>query len=121
MFLYSSFLSNTYNTIFSVIFFIVTWTFIIVFIKVVTKWSINNKQPILDVECTVISKKLETKTSINSSKSNKTLTNYYITFELKSTKIIELKVNKREYCMIKENDKGRLTFQCTKFLGFQRV
>ena len=47
-------------------------------------------------------------------------TNYYTTFELESGERLELHVKPRDYSVIAEGDRGVLTRQGTRFLGFDR-
>ena len=45
---------------------------------------------------------------------------YYVTFEVESGDRIELGVNGTEYGMLVEGDYGKLSFQGTRYLGFER-
>ena len=47
-------------------------------------------------------------------------TSYYVTFQVESGDRMELSVKSSEYGMLAEGDSGRLTFQGTRFLGFER-
>ena len=47
-------------------------------------------------------------------------TTYYVTFEVESGDRIEFAVSGQEYGMLDDDDEGRLTFQGTRFLGFER-
>lgn len=47
-------------------------------------------------------------------------TRYYTTFEVQSGDRIELPVSGREYGMLVEGDLGLLTFQGTRYKGFER-
>ena len=48
-------------------------------------------------------------------------TTYYATFEVNSGDRMEFKINDTEYGMLVENDVGNLTFQGTRYLGFERI
>lgn len=48
-------------------------------------------------------------------------TTYYVTFEFETRDRLELSVDRREYGLMAENDKGMLTFQGDKFIGFERT
>lgn len=50
-----------------------------------------------------------------------TSTTYYATFEVPSGDRMEFKVGSREYGMLVEGDAGKLTFQGTRYHGFQRT
>jgi len=49
-----------------------------------------------------------------------TTTRYYITFQVESGDRMEFYVNRSEYGMLAEGDRGTLTFQGTRYLGFER-
>ena len=48
-------------------------------------------------------------------------TSYYVTFLVESGDRIELCVSGTEYGMLVEGDTGRLTFQGTRYLSFERI
>ena len=48
-------------------------------------------------------------------------TSYYVTFQVESGDRMELPVSGREYGMLAEGDIGKLTFQGTRYLSFERV
>ena len=47
-------------------------------------------------------------------------TDYFVTFELENGKRLELRVKDREYGMLAEGDRGVLTYQGTRYLGFEQ-
>ena len=47
-------------------------------------------------------------------------TTYYVTFQVESGDRMELHVAGHEYGMLIEGDRGMLTFQGTRYLGFER-
>lgn len=50
-----------------------------------------------------------------------TSTSYYITFEVESGDRMELYVSSDEYGLLVIGDYGKLTFQGTRYLGFERI
>ena len=48
-------------------------------------------------------------------------TSYYATFQVESGDRIELHIPGNEYGLLVEGDKGKLTFQGTRYLGFERT
>ena len=50
-----------------------------------------------------------------------TATTYYITFQVESGDRMELCIPSNEYGYLVEGDRGRLTFQGTRYLGFERA
>lgn len=49
-----------------------------------------------------------------------TSTRHYATFQVESGDRMEFSITGREYGMLAEGDRGRLTFQGTRYLGFER-
>ena len=49
-----------------------------------------------------------------------TNTTYYVTFEVESGDRMEMNVRGSEYGMLAEGDVGKLTFQGTRYLNFER-
>ena len=45
---------------------------------------------------------------------------YFVTFEVESGDRMELKMHGSEYGLLAEGDFGRLTFQGTRYLSFER-
>jgi hypothetical protein len=124
-------LFNGLGIMFHVIPFIVILGFIFVFTGIIVsavrstkQWKKNNASPVLTVEATVVTKRADvryhhhtTETSMHHTTSH---TSYYVTFEVASGDRMEFAVPATEYGMIVEQDKGKLTFQGTRFLGFER-
>jgi len=84
------------------------------------QWSRNNSSPMLSVPARIVSKRNEVRQQTDEGNSSRTITTYYLTFELPGGSRMEFKVNGHEYGMSAEGDKGSLTYQGTRYLGFQR-
>ena len=50
-----------------------------------------------------------------------TSTSYYVIFEVESGAWMEFSVYGEEYGMLAEGDEGKLTFQGSRYLGFERT
>ena len=88
----------------------------------ISRWSKNEKSPRLTVEANVVAKRTaHRRTMFNKRYSGRDYTNYYATFQFESGDRLELELQGREYGMIVEGDKGKLTFQGTRYLGFERI
>lgn len=99
--------------------------FIITAVKGINQWQDNNSQPVLIVSANLISRRTNVSTSVHSDSDgigshNHSSTSYYITFELESGSRIEFQVNGHEYGSLIEGDTGKLKFQGTRYLGFER-
>jgi hypothetical protein len=118
------------NLMFNMVPVIVTVGFIIVFglvlfniFKGIKTWNYNNNQPVLAVQSKVVSKRIKMSESINHNDnmvSHSHTTSYYITFEVESGDRMEFRVNGNEYGLIAEGDRGKLTFQGTRYKDFLR-
>lgn len=84
----------------------------------------NDRSPRLTVEATVVGRRTDVSHYHQgdvSSHSVNSYSTYYVTFEVESGDRMELCVSGQEYGMLIEGDRGRLTFQGTRFLDFQRI
>lgn len=112
---------------FVLIFVLVFGIFLFTIIKGISTWNKNNHSPRLTVEATVVSKHENVSHSHHQSGSDgsmsyiTTSTTYYITFQFESGDRLELQVQGYDYGMIVEGDRGKLSFQGTRFLGFERM
>lgn len=116
---------NIFPIFFFIIFTFIMFMFITAAVKGINQWNYNNKQPILNVDAKVISKRTNISTHHHTDNdgfihNDSTTTTYYITFEVKSGDRMEFQVSDREYGMLVENDVGELKFQGTRYLGFTR-
>ena len=106
-------------------FVVVLGLIIFTVIKGAKQWNKNNHSPVLTVESTIVSKRADVSThrrnsgdsSMNHTSST---TTYYITFQVESGDRMEFMIPHTEYGMLVEGDVGRLTFQGTRYLRFDR-
>lgn len=112
--------------VFVTIGFILVFSIVIVrFIKNAIQWKRNNESPILTVDATVVTKRTDVhhyqhNTGMDNMQDVSSSTTYYATFQVASGDRMEFEIRDLEYGMLVENDKGRLTFQGTRYLGFER-
>ena len=108
----------------SIIFVIVIVGFIVTIFKSIKQWNYNNSQPVLSVEAKVVGKRADVSRHHHNNDGHMhshTSTTYYVTFEVESKDRMEFKVSSKEYGLLAENDMGKLTFQGTRYLEFERV
>ncbi|MDT3425620.1 hypothetical protein J2Z22_001139 [Paenibacillus forsythiae] len=86
--------------------------------KGIKQWMANNESELLTVSCTAVSKRFRVSGGSGDSSAS---TDYYVTFETLNGDRVELKVPDRFYGLIVEGDRGELTYQGTRFKGFERV
>lgn len=121
------------HTMFGVIPAIVTIGFVIVFITILVravqgaaKWKRNNASPVLTVDAQIVTKRADVRYHRHHHGSDHAMhhtsssTTYYATFQVESGDRLELKVPDMEYGLLVEGDRGKLTFQGTRYQGFQR-
>ena len=114
-----------FQIMFFIVFGLAISTVLISLIKGVKEWNKNNHSPRLTVPATVVTKRTDV-TRRRSGGTNghhhyHTSTNYYVTFEVESGDRMELHLSGPEYGLLVEGDKGKLSFQGTRFLGFERT
>ena len=110
------------NIMSTLIFLMVMGMMIGALVHNISRWSKNEKSPRLTVEANVVAKRTaHRRTMSNKRYSGRDYTNYYATFQFESGDRLELELQGREYGMIVEGDKGKLTFQGTRYLGFERI
>ena len=115
---------DMFGIMFTIVFVLVIGTFIVTAIKGIGQWNKNNNSPRLTVPATVVSKRTNVTRhhhgGANGHHHHHTSTTYYVTFQVESGDRMELHVAGHEYGMLVEGDNGSLTFQGTRYLGFER-
>ena len=117
-----------FDALFPIMFFcifaVVIGMFIMTFVKGISQWNKNNNSPRLTVDAFVVDKR--TNVSHHTSNSgghhhHHTSTTYYVTFQVESGARMELQVDGSEFGMLCEGDFGKLPFQGTRYLGYERL
>lgn len=115
---------DMFSIMFTIVFVLVIGTFIVTAVKGIGQWNKNNNSPRLTVPATVVSKRTNVTRhhhgGANGHHHHRTSTTYYVTFQVESGDRMELHVAGHEYGLLVEGDNGRLTFQGTRYLGFER-
>ena len=112
---------DMFGIMFTVVFVFVIGTFVVTAARGISRWSKNNNSPRLTVPATVVAKRTNVTRHANSHHHHHTSTTYYVTFQVESGDRMELHVAGQEYGLLVEGDNGNLTFQGTRYLGFERV
>ena len=117
-------MSGGFEIMFFLMFSLLIGMFILTVIRGISQWNKNNHSPRLTVEATVVAKR-EDVTHHQHNTGNHTMhlstsTWYYVTFQVESGDRMELGVGGYEYGMLVEGDLGRLTFQGTRYISFER-
>ena len=109
-----------FSILFFIIFFLALGFIIAVIVKNLLTWHKNNNSPRLSVDAEVVTKRMSVSHHSQDSGANVSHTWYYVTFQVESGDRMELSVSGQEYGMLAEGDRGKLTFQGTRYLGFER-
>ncbi|MCR2822715.1 DUF2500 domain-containing protein [Lederbergia panacisoli] len=111
-------------TFIGIIFFVIITMIIISIVKGISQWQKNEQSPRLSVPALVKTKRAKVSRhnhmNGNDFHPHHTNTSYFVTFEFESGDRSELKVSGKEYGLLAEGDIGILTFQGTRYLGFER-
>ncbi|MDY4582941.1 MAG: DUF2500 domain-containing protein [Candidatus Faecousia sp.] len=110
---------------FTIVFLLVIGTFVVILIKGIGEWNKNNHSPRLTVPATIVTKRTDvTRHHRNDAEGfhhDSASTSYYVTFQVESGDRMEFHVSGREYGLLVEGDRGNLSFQGTRYLGFERT
>ena len=115
------FFGGGFEILFFLMFFTIFGVFLVTVIRGIGQWNKNNHSPRLTVEATVVTKRTNVSRHHHTNGAGHTSTSYYVTFEVESGDRMELRVNGYEYGMLAEGDHGQLSFQGTRYLGFERI
>ncbi len=116
------------NVMFSVVPVIVTVGFVVVFAMVIGVFISSARQkrkndgsPVLAVPAVMVTKRTDMRrSSAHADEMAHTYSRYYATFQVESGDRMEFQVQDTDYGLLVEGDRGKLTFQGTRFLGFER-
>ena len=115
---------TVFRIMFTLVFVLVIGMFIMIAVKGISQWNKNNHSPRLTVPATIVAKRTKVSRHRHGGAGNHhhhhTSTTYYVTFQVESGDRMELHVAGHEYGLLIEGDKGKLTFQGTRYLGFER-
>jgi Protein of unknown function (DUF2500). len=115
--------------LFYLVFFLIIGMIIYNILTGIKQWNKNNHSPRLCVYAKIVSKRTSVSHHHHSNAGDPTgihgyhttsSTSYFMTFEFDTGDRIELKVSGQEYGMLAEGDEGNLSFQGTRYLGFER-
>ena len=118
-----------FSILFPILFLVVLGMILYTIIGNIRTWNKNNHSPRLAVPATVVAKRTDVSHSSSANAGDvsgahgydtSTFTSYYVTFQVESGDRMELEVDGSDYGMLVEGDIGKLSFQGTRYLGFER-
>lgn len=109
------------ETIFPLVFLLVFGIILFALVSGIRQWNKNNHSPVLSVWASVVNMRGDVSHHHHADNHmSHSSTTYYVTFQVESGDRIELRLSGQEYGQIAMGDDGKLTFQGTRFLGFER-
>ena len=118
-----------FQGLFLIVFLIIFGIILVQVFRGLKTWNQNNHSPRLTVQASVVSKRVDVSHHRHANAgdvsgahgySTTSSTTYYATFQVESGDRMELRVSGQEYGMLVEGDRGKLSFQGTRFLNFER-
>ena len=122
-------LDMLFSLLFPLVFLLALGTILFTLVGNLRTWNKNNHSPRLTVQAAVVAKRTQVSRHRHANAGDATgahgcttgsVTTYYVTFQVESGDRMELQVDSAEYGMLVEGDTGKLSFQGTRYLGFQR-
>ena len=110
-----------FQGIFVLIFAAVLGIFLVRGIRGLIQWHKNNQSPKMTKQATVAAKRtVVNRIRSGNIKADTLITTYYVTFQVEQGERIEFLVRGEEYGRLEKGNQGMLSFQGTRYLGFQR-
>lgn len=113
-----------FRIMFALAFVLVIGMFLVFAVKGIAQWNQNNHSPRLTVPAVIVAKRTNVTRHHHGGAGghhhHHTSTSYYVTFQFGGGDRMELLVSGSEYGMLVEGDQGDLSFQGTRYLGFER-
>ena len=118
-------IGTIFPVLFTVVFLFIIGMMIATLVRVAKEKRKNDASPRLSVPATVTSKRTNVSHHHHHGSNDHmdyttTDTTYYATFQVESGDRMELYIPRNEYGLLAEGDRGKLTFQGTRYLGFER-
>ena len=110
-----------FSILFPLVFLVVLGMILFTIVGNLRTWSKNNASPRLTVPAAVVAKRMNVGDMTGAHGYTATsATTYYVTFQVESGDRMELQLSGTEYGQLAEGDTGKLSFQGTRYLGFER-
>ena len=109
---------SIFPIIFAVLFFFIAFTTIRTLLRNSRRWNADNAAPRLTVPARVVAKRMQNSGIRREMRMSGTI--YYVTFEVDSGDRMELSMEGEDFGLLAEDDVGLLTFQGSRYLGFDR-
>lgn len=116
---------HAFEGMFTLVFVLVIGLFIYAVVQAIARKQKNDASPRLTVLARVVSRRQEVTHHARNMNDGvyhtSSTTRYFVTFQVESGDRMELELDGSDFGMLAEGDEGRLSFQGTRFLEFQRT
>lgn len=116
---------HAFDGMFTLVFVLVIGLFIYAVVQAIARKQKNDASPRLTVLARVVSRRQEVTHHARNMNDGvyhtSSTTRYFVTFQVESGDRMELELDGSDFGMLAEGDEGRLSFQGTRFLDFQRT
>ena len=116
---------HAFEGMFTLVFVLVIGLFIYAVVQAIARKQKNDASPRLTVLARVVSRRQEVTHHARNMNDGvyhtSSTTRYFVTFQVESGDRMELQLDGSDFGMLAEGDEGRLYFQGTRFLDFQRT
>lgn len=116
---------HAFEGMFTLVFVLVIGLFIYAVVQAILRKQKNDASPRLTVQARVVSRRQEVTHHARNMNDGvyhtSSTTRYFVTFQVESGDRLELQLDGSDFGMLAEGDEGRLSFQGTRFLDFQRT
>ncbi len=116
---------HAFEGMFTLVFVLVIGLFIYAVVQAIARKQKNDASPRLTVLARVVSRRQEVTHHARNMNDGvyhtSSTTRYFVTFQVESGDRMELQLDGSDFGMLAEGDEGRLSFQGTRFLDFQRT
>ncbi len=116
---------HAFEGMFTLVFVLVIGLFIYAVVQAIARKQKNDASPRLTVLARVVSRRQEVTHHARNMNDGvyhtSSTTRYFVTFQVESGDRLELQLDGSDFGMLAEGDEGRLSFQGTRFLDFQRT
>lgn len=120
------FFGGGFEIMFFLVFALVIGVFLVTIVRGISQWHKNNQSPRLTVDATVVAKRTNVSrhhhhNGAGHAGHTSTSTTYFVTFQVESGDRMELRMDGYQFGLLVEGDRGKLTFQGTRYLSFERT
>ena len=109
-----------FSILFPILFLVVLGMILYAIIGNISTWNKNNHSLRLTVPATVVHRKMKVSRHHTDNTMAHTFTTYYVTFQVESGDWMEFEVDGSDYGLLVQGDIRKLSFQGTRYLGFER-